>query len=579
MQANRGIKIVTINTPWRPVVITVFLLFISIGAFAQGINQIGFRPESVKRAFFDGKWEGHSYHIINAEGTTVHTGKLTDSQRWPYSGTEVCYAQFSEVTESGTYELMVEDQNNLLAFEIGTDKYRNLGKALVKSYYHTRASMAIKETYGGIYARPAGHPDTEIIIHKSAASAKRPEGSVISSPGGWYDAGDYIKYIVNSGITTYSLLHLVDLFGDHLDTMSLNIPGSGNGVSDVLNETLYNLRWMLTMQDPNDGGVYHKLTSKRFCAMKMPHNDPLERYVVMKSTAATLDFAATMAKASRVLKSYSKELPGLADSCLMAAKVAWQWSQKNPAILYKQSKDISTGEYKDNEIDDEWFWAATELYLATRDEVYGATIDLAQTKFSLPQWGRVNTLGLYSIVTDEKQSGKKLNGKVASKKLVQLADQFLRNYERSAYRISIEKFPWGSNSELANQGMVLMHAYLITKEQKYLKAADACVGYLLGANPLQRSFVTGFGKQTPLHIHERRSVADGITAPVPGLLVGGPTKQARHDCGEKNYKSDFPALSYLDMECSFATNEIAINWNAAAAFLVLGLDAIYSTSN
>ncbi len=579
MQSDRGLKIKTINTPWRPVLMTVFLLFISIGAFAQGINQIGFRPESVKRAFFDGKWEGHRFHIVNAQGATVYSGELSDSQHWPYSGTNVCYAPFSGLTESGAYELLVEDQSLVLAFEIGTDSYSKLGKALVKSFYQARASVAITETHGGIYARPAGHPDTAILIHASAASKQRPEGSVISSPGGWYDAGDYNKYIVNSGITTYSLLHLVELFGDYLQTMDLNIPETGNGVPDVLNETVYNLRWMLTMQDPYDGGVYHKLTSRRFCGMKMPHDDSLERYVVMKSTAATLDFAATMAKAARVLKSYSTAYRGLADSCLLAAQTAWQWSEQHPDILYKQPKDISTGEYKDDEIADEWFWAASELYLSTGYKTYSQKMDLAGAKFSLPQWGRVNTLGLYSLVTDKAQLEKKGNGKLASKKLIHLADEFLKNYEQSAYRISIEKFPWGSNSELANQGMVLMHAYLITKDKKYLEAADACVGYLLGANPLQLSFVTGFGKHTPLHIHERRSVADGIEAPVPGLLVGGPTKQARQDCGEDQYPSDFPALSYVDLECSYATNEIAINWNAAAAFLVLGLDAIYSTSN
>lgn len=575
----KRLKYTKINTPWRAVVFAALLLFISIGAFAQGINQVGFRPESAKRAFFDGKWEGQGYHIVNKEGATVFSGALSQSERWPHSGTEVCYAEFSDLKAEGNYELLLKEQKESLPFVIDQGIYRQLGKEVVRSFYHARASMAIDEMHGGVYARLAGHPDTEIFIHPSAASAQRPAGSVISSPGGWYDAGDYNKYIVNSGITTYSLLHLVELYGDHLSSMELNIPESGNGLPDVLNETLYNLRWMLTMQDPHDGGVYHKLTSKRFCGMKMPHKDPLERYVVMKSTAATLDFAATMAKASRLLQNYSKALPGLADSCLTAAQTAWAWSEQHPDVLYKQPRDISTGEYKDSTIDDEWFWAATELYLTTSDQQYLGKAAIGHTKFTLPQWGRVNTLGLYSIVSDHPKDKSGLDRKLAQKKLVRLADQYLRNYEQSAYRISIEKFPWGSNSELANQGILLMHAYLLTQDNKYLEAADACVGYILGANPLQMCFMTGFGKQSPLHIHDRRSVADGIDAPVPGMMVGGPTKQARQDCGEDKYQSEYPAMSYVDMECSYATNEIAINWNAAAAYLILGLDAIYKTSN
>jgi endoglucanase len=138
----------------------------------------------------------------------------------------------------------------------------------------------------------------------------------------------------------------------------------------------------------------------------------------------------------------------------------------------------------------------------------------------------------------------------------------------------MNSFSWGSNSDLANQGLLLIHAYKITGEKKYLKVAEDCLHYLLGSNPLNMCFVTGFGDNSPKHIHDRRSTADNIDAPIPGLLVGGPTKAAREDCGEDKYKSSFPALSYLDMECSYSTNEIAINWNAPLAFLINAINVI-----
>jgi endoglucanase len=96
-----------------------------------------------------------------------------------------------------------------------------------------------------------------------------------------------------------------------MKTVKLNIPESNNQVPDVLDESLWNLRWMLTMQDPEDGGVYHKLTNAKFDGMIMPDKAVAPRYVVQKSTAATLDFAAVMAQASRVFSNYDKPGNGL----------------------------------------------------------------------------------------------------------------------------------------------------------------------------------------------------------------------------------------------------------------------------
>ncbi|MCG8581741.1 MAG: glycoside hydrolase family 9 protein [Bacteroidales bacterium] len=556
--------------------ITVLIALVVLPtAQAQQKNQHGYAPQSVKRVFMAPEYAGKTFQLLNNKGEEVYSGAISNAKEWPHSGTTVCYADFSELKAGGQYELLIEGSKQNVAVTIDAESYSTLGNALVKSYYMARVSEPVKEQYAGQYARPLGHADDKVIIHESAASKERPAGSVISSPGGWYDAGDYGKYIVNSAITTYSLLHVCEMFPEYTRSINLNIPESGNGASDVLNEAIINLKWMLTMQDPNDGGVYHKLTSKRFCGMVMPHKDPLDRYVVMKSTAATLDFAATMAKASRVIKPFENIYPGLADECLAAAEYAWQWSLDNPAILYQQPKDIQTGQYGDKHIDDEWFWAATELYLATGKKLYYQAVKFDEQKFSVPQWGRVNTLGLYSLL-GEPDKVKDLNKK-SRKALLRLAEKFNKDYETSAYRISITKFPWGSNSELSNEGMLFIHAYQLTKDIKYLEAADACVGYLLGANPLGYSFVTGFGTKSPMRVHDRRCEADGIEAPIPGLLAGGPSLQAQHDCGKNKYPSSYPAMSYLDEKCSFSTNEIAINWNASASFLVLGLDAIYQS--
>ena len=556
--------------------LTFLLLFLASSIKAQTIftNQVGFKPNSEKRAFISDS-EVKTFKIINiSNNEVVYNGEISMPKYWEHSGTSVGIADFSSIQKPGKYSIVIG--NSSKAITIDDAVYETLGTKSLETFYLARASETISEKQAGIYARPLGHPDDKVIIHTSAATDKRPEGSIISSPSGWYDAGDYNKYIVNSGITVHTLLQLYEMYPEYSSNLKLKIPENSNQVPDVLDEILVNLRWMLTMQDPNDGGVYHKLTTKYFCGMIMPQDDKLDRFVVMKSTAATLDFAAVMAKASRIFSKFEKQYPNLSNSCLEASKNAWNWAQKNPNVLYVQPKDISTGEYGDKNIDDEKYWAAIELYLSTKNENYLKHLP-ENLKITTPTWLQVESLGAFSLVssTDKIKNGKiKDKIELIKQNLLNTADQLCEINKASPFKISMNTFSWGSNSDLANQGLLLIHAYKITGDKNYLKATEDCLHYILGSNPLNMCFVTSFGDNSPKHIHDRRSSADKIDAPIPGLLVGGPTKAARSDCGEDKYKSSFPALSYADMECSYSTNEIAINWNAPLAFLVNAINAI-----
>lgn len=537
-------------------------------------NQIGFKTNSEKRAFISDS-EARSFKIVDlSTNKTIFNGEISTPKYWEHSGTKVGIADFSSIQKPGKYSIIIGNSSKTIT--IDTAAYDALGTKSLETFYLARASEPILEKYAGIYARPLGHPDDKIFVHASAATDKRPEGSIISSPSGWYDAGDYNKYIVNSGITVHTLLQLYEMYPDYSKQLKLKIPENSNQVPDLLDEIYVNLSWMLTMQDPNDGGVYHKLTSKYFCGMIMPQDDKFDRFVVMKSTAATLDFAAVMAKASRVFSKFEQQYPNLANSCLAASKNAWNWAQKNPNVLYVQPKDIATGEYGDKNVSDEKFCAAIELYLSTKNADYLNDIS-ENLKITTPTWSQVESLAVFSLIAStEKIKDSKTKEKIdqIKRNLLDTANQLCQNNQTSAFRISMNSFDWGSNSDLVNQGVLLIHAYQLSGDKKYLKAAEDCLHYILGSNPLNMCFVTSFGDNSPQHIHDRRSSADKIDAPIPGLLVGGPTTAARSDCGEDKYKSSFPALSYLDMECSYSTNEIAINWNAPLAFLVNAIDAI-----
>jgi len=128
----------------------------------------------------------------------------------------------------------------------------------------------------------------------------------------------------------------------------------------------------------------------------------------------------------------------------------------------------------------------------------------------------------------------------------------------------------------ANQGVVLLHAYYLTRDTKYLDAAVSQLDYLLGRNPLNICYVTGFGRKSPLNPHHRIMNADGVAAPVPGFLVGGPHTGGQDITelwGCENY-IEYDATSYIDHYCSYATNEVTINWNASFSYLSNSLEAL-----
>ena len=385
-------------------------------------------------------------------------------------------------------------------------------------------------------------------------------------PGGWYDAGDYNKYIVNSAISTYTLLLASDLFASVADTLALSIPESGSASPDLTSETLYNLRWMLSMQDPADGGVYAKLTSLSFEGFIMPADCHMQRYVVAKSTAAALDLAATAAFASRTLPLRSESLKPLADSCRTVAAKAYAWAKANPDVIFHNPDDVSTGEYGDGDVSDEWFWASTEMWLLTGDDAHAADAAAHVKTCSLPSWGCVAPLAYYSMAS----ANRSLPGINAAEELAQVADSLLAAAEASPIRLSMSLFDWGSNSFVANSAMLKAVAYkCLPTRSDYVASLRDDLHYIFGRNATGYSFVTGVGSRPPMNIHHRPSAADGIAEPVPGFLAGGPNTVVPADCGGVETRSSYPAKAYADQECSYSTNEVAINWNAPLVFALL----------
>jgi endoglucanase len=551
------------------------------------LNQVGFYPAGPKVAVV--LRAGTAGFLVTTPDLrdTVFAGALSSPSRPDYANRQVRIANFSGLGRTGTFVLHVPGTGSSHPFEVRPQVHARLARAAVKAFYFQRGSTELVPAYAGVWHRAAGHPDTAVLVHASAASPGRPAGARISAPLGWYDAGDYNKYVVNSGITTSTLLSLYEDFPGY--ALGGDIPESGNALPDLLDEILWNLRWMLAMQDPADGGVYHKLTNADFDDLAtLPAAAGMVRYVVQKSTPATLDFAAVAAHAARVLRAFERDLPGLADSCLIAARRAWSWAERNPAVAYDQTRlnshydpDIVTGAYGDHDFDDERLWAAAELLVATGDIRYYRAVDWSiDAPAPVPSWRDVRTLGSYRMVRSAALLPAAARAAVPRIRasLLAAADSLLADTAEQPYQVvfgkRVDDIVWGSTAVAANQGILLVQAYRLTDAHEYLAAALGNLDYLLGRNATGYSFVTGYGARTPMHPHHRPSIADSVVAPVPGFLVGGPNINAPQQDRCTTYPSVVPDETYTDDACSYASNEIAINWNAAFAYLVAAIEAL-----
>jgi endoglucanase len=529
------------------------------------VNQSGYLNQGQKLAVIPGKSQQAFQLVALPSGQIVFKDQSSEAQLWAPAGETVSIADFTQVQNNGRYRLEVAGYAPV-ELQIAAQPYAQLHDAAIKAYYFNRASQQLDPAYAGVWARPAGHPDDKVKIHASAASASRPTGTVVQSPKGWYDAGDYNKYIVNSGISTFTLLDAWTDFTAFYRQRQWTIPESDNSMPDLLDEVLWNLDWMSSMQDPADGGVYHKLTTLNFEGAVMPHQAVAQRYLVQKTTAAALNFAAVMAKASRVLSEFEAQQPGKAALFRQQAIQAWQWASKNPAIYYQQPADVSTGAYGDKNLADEFAWAAAELYLLTGKEPYLQQFFQMAQPVQTPSWASVAALGYFSLAKEANNLTPEQRQLVFSA-ITAVADQFAAQHQASAYKVAMvpEDFVWGSNAVAMNKAILLYKANQITAKASYVEAMQGLLDYVLGRNPLDLTYVTGFGIKSPQHIHHRPSQADAINAPVPGWLAGGAQPGQQDKC---KYNSTLPAKSYVDDWCSYASNEVTINWNAPLVYML-----------
>jgi len=536
------------------------------------VDQVGYPSDGPKVALVSAPAQAFTLRRSD-DGVAVFQGSLTQAQSDADTGDTVRAADFTSFQKPGTYYIDIPGVGRSWNFTLGGNVFERAYFMAMRGFYGQRCGTAVDmgPEFPG-FSHAACH------LHGAFHASSGAQGER-DNVGGWHDAGDYGRYVVNSGISTGMLMWAWEIYGARLRSIELKIPETGNGTPDILNEARWNLEWMLKMQDA-DGGVWHKQTSEHFSGFIAPQDDTLPSEVIgtgsapYKSTCATADLAAVAAIAARVYRPFDEKF---AARSLEAARRAWGWAEKNPNVTFRNPSGISTGEYGDRNCGDERLWAAAELARTTGEAAFNDYFVQNYSAFvstldSPPaaSWSQTAPMGLWSYALSKQKPADPNVQDAIRQRTLAAAHMVVERTRASAYRTSMKTtdYIWGSNGVAAGYGVYLLIADTFSPDARFTDGARDDLHYILGRNAFSLSWVTQLGENPYQHPHHRPSAAKG--AAWPGLMSGGPNA-GRNDAVLKSLPGDLPpAKVYADQTGSYASNEIAINWQAALVFLLAG---------
>ena len=511
-------------------------------------NQVGYFPNSNKVAVFKGEnLTDTTFKVIDATSDkVVYSGNLSESVTYSKANETIYYGDFSSVTTDGTYYIQNDTLGKSYEFTISVNTYDKLLNDSLRMFYLQRCGTEVEDSN-------AGHPSCHDTLATVYGTTEK-----IDVSGGWHDAGDYGRYVVAGSKAVADLLLAYDN-NPSIFTDSVGIPESNNGIPDILDEVRYELEWLLKMQDLSTGGVHHKVTCANFPGYVMPQYETDELIVTPVTTTATADFCAVMSMAYEYYKNIDEYF---ADICLERSKLAYQFLEENPNLIYQNPTDITTGDYGDTNDRDERYWAAAQLFKATGDSKYLQNFETMASSIVSNglDWTTVGEYGnIAYLSTNSELKSSEIVEKISSS-VLRNADGLVNIANNDGYNVSISKFNWGSNMTIANNGVDLYFANSIKQSDDYINIANEQLNYLLGKNTLGISFVTGFGTVFSEHPHHRPSMNSEHA--VEGMLVGGVNQNLDDNFAQALLYDKPSAKCYIDNAESYSTNEITIYWNS-----------------
>jgi endoglucanase len=529
----------------------VFLTIICLNLFGRGIylNSLGYLPGQSKIASVEPSVL--AFQVVEASsGKVVYSGETSDTVSQADVKRAVRFADFSKVKTPGNYFLQANDSMKSPVFTIGTSVYNQPLVTSFRAFYLWRCGTAVEGDYNGIhYSHQACHMQ-DGWLDSIGLSNQQKDGT-----GGWHDAGDHGKYVVNAGITVGMMFMAWEQFNDKLKNADFDLPETAPGYPDFLKELKWETDWLLKMAFPDGSGkVSHKLTRTGFEGFVMPEDDLDKRYFTDWSSSATADFVAMMAQAARYFKPYDK---AYAQKCLDAAKLSYDFLIKNPENK-KCTQRFRTGGYFSSD-DDDRLWAAAEMWETTGNSEYLKDFETRLSGMVIKvdenwDWGDVSNMGVSTFLLSKREGKNKALLAEVKKQAVEVADKMVAKAEKDIFGRSLDEYYWGCNGTIVRQVLNLQVANKIKPNKKYIETSLDAISNIFGRNQYGRSFVTGLGYKPPMNPHDRRSGGDAIVEPWPGYIVGGGNT----------------ATDWLDEQGSFRTNEVAINWQAALVYALAG---------
>jgi hypothetical protein len=485
------------------------------------------------------------------------------------AGGDIWTADFSSFTTPGQYRLYIKGLGVSHPFAIAEDALTLAAWHSCRAFYYQRSATALTTPFADSrWTRPIDHEFNttkggrriDAAYHWSLKESLLYKGEMICplenttcSPesmkdvaGGWFDAGDFGKYIMGSASVTWRHLNSFEMHPSNYSD-DWNIPESGNGIADIVDETQWELNWMEKMQT-DDGGFYNKVAAEVW-ENRLPQVADLGghsvRYILEQATGETAIAGAAFAQASRVFLALGDQQTS--DRYLDRAIRAYSFLQKYPTDVpvggvFSPVGHVS-GAYNDNDDRDNRCWFVAELYRSTCELHFAVEFEKLfqanlcgigwlelQQSGTRAQWAYYNAASSCppknrTTTNEEARSTIKRNFEIDLNDMFQHANE--ASYPTVLRMDILQNIDAYTTIYQARD--LLMDVVMFPERQKEIeKMMRRHVDLSLGANALSRSFVTGLGYDRVRHplqwstrtTTERLNLVD---EPCPGFNIFGPS--------------------------------------------------------
>ena len=493
------------------------------------VNTVGYPPDWAKLAVFNVPPEGAVVRAVGGEvAYTVAAGDVRARGQDPASGDDVWWVDFSALTDEGRY-VLEQGAARSDAFDIAQDLYGRALTLALKQFYFQRCRTPLTAPYA-VFEGDAFTRDRACHQHAGIAwdLTEYPEHKTRWTPdAGWHDAGNFEMYVPSTAPTAQALLMAYEAHPELFPDGQLEIPESGNGIPDLLDEARWGLRWVLSMQDPS-GGFRNREAVMKWGEPGPADADDAVHWVSGVGTASTAKATAALSVAARV---YQPHDPFFAEQCEKAARRGWDFLQAHSKRIVVDSKGSPQPLWDDGaEYSREGgsrLLAAAEVWRTFRDAV---ALEHTRRLLRDPQtqvdeflrgaWVNMARWALMTLALDPETPDEIRDE--AKARLLKAAIEIRNLASTGGYRVasSPDDYYWGSNSNLMERTHLLLTLYRLDPTQPWaLAAAQDQWHWLLGRNPNGYSMVTRVGKG-PTRVYH---LEWGRKARMPpGILVGGP---------------------------------------------------------